>query len=71
MEICLEDIVDFGLGIEVEIMTTKEGSESSIQKIKKLLASLGISDEDIVPKSITNMIMHERAFKDPNNMTGP
>jgi len=68
MEICLEDIVDFGLGIEVEVMTTKEESESSIQRIKKLFTTLGISNEDILPKSITNIIMHERAFKDPNIM---
>lgn len=63
MEICLEDIKDFGLGIEVEIMTTEEDSESSKNKIKMFLHSIGVRDEDIVPKSITNIIMHQRAFR--------
>lgn len=63
MEICLEDIKDFGLGIEVEVMTTQEESETVKENIKAFLKSLGINDEDIVPKSITNIIMHQRAFK--------
>jgi len=63
MEICLEDIKDFGLGIEVEVMTTQEESETVKEKIKAFLKSLGVKDEDIVPKSITNIIMHQRAFK--------
>lgn len=62
MEICLEDIKDFGLGIEVEVMSTQEASERIKEKIKAFLKSLGIKDEDIVPKSITNIIMHQRAF---------
>lgn len=63
MEICLEDIKDFGLGIEVEVMATQEESEEVKQKIKTFLKSIDVQEEDIVPKSITNIIMHQRAFK--------
>ncbi len=63
MEICLEDINDFGLGIEVEVMATQEESEEVKQKIKTFLKSIDVQEEDIVPKSITNIIMHQRAFK--------
>lgn len=63
MEICLEDIKDFGLGIEVEVMATQEESEEIKQKIKTFLKSIDVQEEDIVPKSITNIIMHQRAFK--------
>lgn len=63
MEICLEDIKDFGLGIEVEVMATQEESDEVKQKIKTFLKSIDVQEEDIVPKSITNIIMHQRAFK--------
>ncbi len=63
MEICLEDIKEFGLGIEVEVMATQEESDEVKQKIKTFLKSIDVQEEDIVPKSITNIIMHQRAFK--------
>lgn len=63
MEICLEDIKNFGLGIEVEVIAAKEESEEVKRKIKDFLKSIGVQEEAIVPKSITNIIMHERAFK--------
>ena len=63
MEICLEDIQDFGLGIEVEVMATQEDSERVKQRIKTFLKSIGVQEKDIVPKRITNIIMHQRAFK--------
>lgn len=63
MEICLEDIKYFGLGIEVEIIATLEESEDVKQKIRAFLKDIDVKEEDIVPKSITNIIMHQRAFK--------
>lgn len=63
MEICIEDIKDFGLGIEVEIITDEEHSEEAKSRIIELLGKLGVGKDDIVPKSITNIIMHQRAFK--------
>jgi predicted adenylyl cyclase CyaB len=63
MKICLEDIVDFGLGIEIEIMSTKKEARNAKKRIRALISALDISEQDIVPKSITNIIMHQRAFK--------
>lgn len=63
MEISVEDIVDFSGAVEVELMVS-EGEESKAkEKIIKFLESLEITKEDIVPKSVTNIIMKERAFK--------
>lgn len=63
MEICLEDIKDFGLGIEVEVLTTQDKANEAKLKIKDFLKKLELDESDIVPKSITNIIMHQRAFK--------
>lgn len=63
MEICVEDIVDFGGAVEVEIMSSNDGVSEAKQKIKAFLHTCGIDDVSIVPKSITNIIMKERAFK--------
>ena len=63
MEVLVEDIVDFGGGIEVEIMCVAGDEEVSKDKIKSLLIeNLGLSESDIVPKSVTNIIMKQRAF---------
>lgn len=61
MLVIAEDIKDFGLGIEVEIKTSYEKREEAKEEIKKFLKSIGIGEEKIVPKSITNIIMRERA----------
>lgn len=61
MLIIAEDIKDFGLGLEIEIMTTKDKTEEAKEKIKKYLSSIGIAEDKIVPKSITNIIMREKS----------
>lgn len=61
MLVIVEDIKDFGLGIEVEIMTSKEKTEVAKEEIKNFLTSIGIGPEKIVPKSITNIIMRKKA----------
>lgn len=63
INISLEEIEYFGSSIEVEIMTTAGQEKSAKDRLKKLLSDLGISDKDIVSKSITNIIMRQRAFK--------
>lgn len=63
MEVLVEDITDFGGAIEVEIMCIPGEEEESKNKIKALLLNeLGLSESDIVPKSVTNIIMKQRAF---------
>lgn len=63
MEILVEEITDFGGAIEVEIMCMPGEEESSKAKIKNLLTNeLGLSEAEIVPKSVTNIIMKQRAF---------
>lgn len=63
MEVLVEDITDFGGAIEVEIMCMPGEEEASKNKIKALLLNeLGLSESDIVPKSVTNIIMKQRAF---------
>lgn len=63
MEILVEEISDFGGAIEVEIMCMPGEEEGSKAKIKNLLTTeLGLSEAEIVPKSVTNIIMKQRAF---------
>lgn len=61
MLIILEDIKDFGLGLEIEIMTNPEKAEEAKEEIRQFLKKMGIGEDKIVPKSITNIIMHEKA----------
>ncbi len=61
MGIFLEDIDDFGLAIEVEIMATEDEDDEAKRKIGGLFDRLNISSDKIVPKSITNIIMREKA----------
>jgi predicted adenylyl cyclase CyaB len=63
IEVLVEDITDFGGAIEVEIMCAPGEENESKEKIKNLLITdLGLSESDIVPKSVTNIIMKQRAF---------
>lgn len=63
MEVLVEDITDFGGAIEVEIMCVPGEEKESKVKIKNLLITdLGLRESDIVPKSVTNIIMKQRAF---------
>jgi predicted adenylyl cyclase CyaB len=61
MTVCLEDIVDFGPVIEVEVMANKSKSQQAKQRIRAFLTDIGVTDEQIVAKSVTNMLMRERA----------
>lgn len=63
INILVEEIEEFGTGIEIEIMTTSGNEENAKSRLKKMLADIGIGEEEIVPKSITNIIMKQRAFK--------
>ncbi len=57
----IEDIEDFGGALEIEVMTTLEGQEAAKQSIRDLLGTLGIPLARVVDKSVTNIVMHERA----------
>ncbi|MEM0143308.1 MAG: CYTH domain-containing protein [Candidatus Parvarchaeum sp.] len=61
VDVILENIQDFGLGVEAEIITTKDKGDEAKAKIDEILSRLGIDNSKIVKKSITNIIMHERA----------
>jgi predicted adenylyl cyclase CyaB len=63
MEICVEDIVDFGGAVEIEIMCSDDQVVEAKKKIKEFLLKCDINETNIVPKSVTNIIMKERAFK--------
>lgn len=63
MEICIEDIKDFGGAVEVEIMCSADEVTEAKQKNKDFLRKCNIDETKIVPKSITNIIMKERAFR--------
>ncbi len=63
LDIFIEDIKDFGCCVEVEKMTTPGKEDEAKNQIFKLLGKLGIEKKSIVPKSVTNLIMKERAFK--------
>lgn len=63
MNIFIDDIVDFGALIEVEILTTPGLEESAKTDILNFLPKVGVDINSVVPKSVTNMVMKERAFK--------
>lgn len=59
--IFLEEILGFGLGIEIEILTVKENEDAAKLQIDRLFHKLGIKESQIAPKSITNIIMRKNA----------
>ena len=61
MAINIEDIENFGSVIEVEIITTKELAEEAKARIRSFLNSCHIEESQIVPKSVTNIIMKKLA----------
>ncbi len=61
--IFVEDIEDFGGAIEVEILTTPGTEDVAKEKIFKFLDKIGVPKESVVPKSVTNIVMKQRAFK--------
>lgn len=59
----LDDIKDFGACIELEkIVSPGEESEAKATIIN-FLQSIGINEKQLVPKSVTNLVMKARAFK--------
>lgn len=61
IEINLENIKNFGTGIEIEIMCSNDEIQQSKENILKLFEKIGVKKEMLVEKSITNIIMKERA----------
>lgn len=61
MTVNLESIKDFGIAVEIEIITSKDKAEDAKETIKDYLFTIGINSEQVVPKSITNIIMKEKS----------
>lgn len=59
--VCLEKVKDFQSIIEVEIITTEDKKNDAKEKLLAFLASYGIGAESIVTKSVTNLLMKEKA----------
>lgn len=66
--IFVEDIEDFGGALEIEILTTLGTEEKAKNKILEFLAKIGVPKESVVPKSVTNIVMKQRAFKSVINI---
>ena len=66
--IFVEDIEDFGGAIEVEILTKLGTENAAKEKIFEFLAKIGVPKESVVPKSVTNIVMKQRAFKSRINI---
>lgn len=63
MEILVEEIKDFGGSVEVEIMCTAGEEQKAKAKIFDFLVhEIGLAESALVPKSVTNIIMKQRAF---------
>lgn len=63
LEVFFEDIENFGSCVEVEKMVLRGKETETKKRIIEFLESIGISREQIVPKSVTNLVMKKRAFK--------
>ncbi len=61
MTVILDNIYDFGLATEIEIITSQNNSENAKQIIKDYLTKVGVKPDQIVPKSITNFLMNKKA----------
>lgn len=57
----LEDIEGFGGAVEAEKMVTRGQETQAKKELKGVLSSLGIDESRLVEKSVTNVIMHQRA----------
>ena len=55
----VEDIKNFGPVIEAEIITSRKRETAAKQKILNLLTDLEIKKEQIVKKSVTNLLMRK------------
>ena len=61
MSVMLEDIRDFGHGVGVEIPSSKVDSGNAKNEIDDFFRSAGIGEDQIVSKSITNIIMRAKS----------
>jgi len=60
--VVLEDIVNFGYVLEVEILTTKDKSDEAKKQIREyILDTLSLNENQIVPKTVTNIMMQKYA----------
>lgn len=57
----VEDITGFGPIIEVEVLTSKRDAPRAKARILAFLKSIGVRESQIVPKSVTNLLMHKMA----------
>ena len=57
----LENIENFGGVIEVEKMVARGQEPAAKRELMEVLSSLGIDESCLVKKSVTNIIMHQRA----------
>lgn len=57
----IDDIQDFGPILEVESFSTRDNVKASKNFIFNFMSSIGITQEQIAPKSVTNMIMRQRS----------
>lgn len=63
LSIFLENIKDFGTCIELEKIVRAGEESKAKQEILNFLKLIGITDKQLVAKSVTNMVMKKRAFK--------
>jgi predicted adenylyl cyclase CyaB len=61
--IFLDDIKNFGTCIELEKIVSPGEETKAKADILDFLKSIGIDEKQLVPKSVTNMVMKARAFK--------
>jgi len=61
MNIAIEDIVGFGPIVEVEVITSKAEAEEAKRMSREFLMQLGIENHQIVPKSVTNLLMRQKS----------
>lgn len=61
INVCLEDIDDFQPAIEIEILTSENKAEIAKKKLLNYFKENNIKKENIVKKSITNIIMRDKA----------
>lgn len=61
LEILIEDIDNFGPIIEIEAKTTIENSDKMQEKIVDLVRNLELNPDDIVPKSVTYILMEKNS----------
>lgn len=61
INVCLEDIENFQSAVEIEIITSENKTEEAKIKLLDYLKENNIKKENIVKKSITNLLMREKA----------